>query len=179
MTAFVLIGVYLIKASSIWLWVGMGVTLVGEFIQLWAASQLKKNTVLATSGPYAHVRNPMYFGRFFVLLGFVTMVQQAWYTETQFYGIPTIAAVFIVAFVLYVVSRVGREEARLRSIFGKDYDDYCTHVGRFLPSIRPYSKTARQRLQWSQIVANHEYLNLIAVLFVYGLVFARLTYLKF
>ena len=179
MTAFVLAGVYLINKQSVWLWIGMAVTLLGELIQLWAASQLRKDRVLATSGPYAHVRNPMYFGRFFVLLGFIVMIQQAWWAKTQVFNIPLIVVGYVVLFTLYVGSRVGREEARLLGIFGEDYAGYCQEVRRFLPRLRPYPGTSGQRLQWSQIVANHEYLNMVAVILVFGLILIRLKFIHF
>lgn len=178
MTLFVVAGIYLINQKSGWLWVGMVVTFFGELVQLWAASHLRKDKALATSGPYSFIRNPMYFGRFFVLLGFMIMIQQAWWTKTQAMNIPLLVVGYVVLFALYVYSRVGREEARLRGIFGEDYIHYCKEVRRFLPRLRPYTKAASQRLQWSRIVANHEYLNMVAVLFVFGLIIIRLS-LKF
>jgi len=175
MALFVAAGIYLIKSQSVWLWIGMGVTFFGELMQLWAASHLRKDKQLATSGPYSYIRNPMYFGRFFVLLGFIIMIQQAWWAKTQVMNIPIIVVGYILLFAYYVYSRVGREEERLRGIFGEDYIHYCKEVRRFLPRLRPYSKAAQQRLQWSQIVANHEYLNMLAVLFVFGLIVLRLN----
>lgn len=175
MTLFVAAGIYLIKSKTNWLWVGMGVTFLGELVQLWAASHLHKDKALAASGPYSYIRNPMYFGRFFVLLGFIIMIQQAWWTNTQVMNIPIIVVGYIAIFAYYVYSRVGREEERLRGIFGEDYIHYCGEVRRFLPRLRPYSRAAHQRLQWSKIVANHEYLNMVAVIFVFGLIIVRLN----
>lgn len=179
MTLFVLVGIYFVKEASVWLWIGMGVTLIGEFIQLWAASQLRKDKVLGTSGPYAHVRNPMYVGRFFVLLGFMVMIQQAWWKETEVFQIPMLVAAYVIIFALYARGRVSREEERLRQIFGEDYARYCREVRRFFPKLRPYSRTAGQSWQWSKIAANHEYLNLVAVLFVFALVVLRLKLIHF
>jgi hypothetical protein len=115
----------------------------------------------------------MYFGRFFVLLGFMIMIQQAWWNKTQVANIPLIVVVYVAVFAYYVSTRVGREEARLRGIFGEDYDHYCKEVRRFIPRLHPYSNTSGQRLKWSQIVANHEYLNMIAVIFVFALIIIR------
>ena len=163
MTAFILIGVYFIRKETPILWAGMAVTLFGEFFQLWAASHLRKDKKLATSGPYSHVRNPMYFGRFFVLLGFTIMIGRIW-----------LIATFIIIFVLYVRGRVGREENRLRRIFGEDYENYCREVPRFIPRLRPYSNAAHERWQWSKLATNHEYLNLIAALAVFALILVRI-----
>ena len=48
------------------MWPGLLVVAFGEFFQLWAAAHLHKNVNMVKSGPYRLVRNPMYFGRFFV-----------------------------------------------------------------------------------------------------------------
>jgi protein-S-isoprenylcysteine O-methyltransferase Ste14 len=176
MTAFVLFGVYLIKSASMWLWIGMGVTFVGEIFQLWAASQLRKDKVLCTSGPYAHVRNPMYCGRFLVLLGFMIMIQQAWWTKTSLFHLPMLVIGYYIIFALYVRPRVGREEARLRGIFGEEYINYCKEVPRFFPRLRPYSKTSGQKWAWAKIVANHEYLNMVAVIIVFAIIVARIMF---
>lgn len=177
MTAFVLLGVYLIRQASAWLWIGMGVTFAGEIGQLWAASQLRKDKALGTSGPYAHVRNPMYCGRFLVLLGFMIMIQQAWWSRTAlFQVVPSIVVAFVVIFALYVTARVSREEPRLREIFGEDYIRYCNEVPRFFPRLRPYSQTTGQKWQWAKIIANHEYLNMVAVLFVFAIVVIRIFF---
>jgi len=179
MTAFVVTGIYLIHTQTYWLWIGMVVTLFGEFMQLWAASHLKKDKALATSGPYSHVRNPMYFGRFFVLLGFIIMIQQAWWAQTLVFNIPLLVVGYVVIFAIYVNGRVGREEARLRGIFGEDYIHYCNEVPRFFPKLRPYSRSAKQNWQWARIIANHEYLNMVAAVFVFGLIIVRIRYLGF
>ncbi|MBI2843533.1 MAG: isoprenylcysteine carboxylmethyltransferase family protein [Armatimonadetes bacterium] len=175
MGAFVIIGIYFVDRASVWLWIGMATSLFGELVQLWSASHIKKDMVLAISGPYSHVRNPMYFGRFFVLLGFLIMIQQAW-TEAIVFSIPSLIVAYLIIFAIYVNGRVCREEARLRVIFGDDYSHYCSEIRRFLPRLHPYSRSAPRRWQWSQIVANHEYLNLLAVIVVFALVIARVNF---
>jgi protein-S-isoprenylcysteine O-methyltransferase Ste14 len=39
---------------------GLPLSLVGLWLRGWAAGHLEKNVRLAVSGPYAHVRNPLY-----------------------------------------------------------------------------------------------------------------------
>jgi len=175
MTAVIAAGIYFIQKISIWLWIGMAVTLGGEFIQMWAAAHLRKDASLAASGPYAYVRNPMYIGRFFVLLGFATMVQgsnPSWSAA----GIPLVVVGYIVIFVLYVVARVGREEARLRNLFGEDYAHYCSEINRFVPKLRRYSKASSEKWQWSKLITNHEHLNLIATIAVFVIILVRIYY---
>ena len=49
------------------------ISLFGELIQMWSSASLEKNEMLTIRGPYCLVRNPMYLGRFFVLLGAVIL----------------------------------------------------------------------------------------------------------
>ena len=41
---------------------GLVLGLVGEAIRIWASGHIEKTRVLATGGPYAHTRNPLYLG---------------------------------------------------------------------------------------------------------------------
>jgi protein-S-isoprenylcysteine O-methyltransferase Ste14 len=148
------------------LWYGMLVCVLGEAIQVWAASHLKKDKQIATSGPYAHVRNPMYFGRFFVGLGIMLMIKN-----------PILVAVYVISFVIYVTLRVGGEEARLLGYFGQDYADYCASVPRFFPRFHGYAKSAGQRAKWELFTRNHEYRNVVGLLLMFAVVCMRVQYL--
>jgi len=55
-------------AGPRWLWPGFFVSMAGELIQLWCFASLDKNRDLACNGPYALTRNPMYLGRFLIVL---------------------------------------------------------------------------------------------------------------
>jgi protein-S-isoprenylcysteine O-methyltransferase Ste14 len=81
---------------------------------------------LVVSGLYRYVRNPMYvavlaliFGQG-LLFGSVTLLE---------YGLALWLGFF--AFVLLY------EEPTLRTKFGKEYDDYCERVPRWIPRLRP------------------------------------------
>lgn len=111
--------------------IASGITLVvlGQLLRFWSAGCIRryrgesvKAERLATWGPYALVRNPLYVGNGLIGLGW------AWMS-----GKLTVA-VFVVAFwLLYDVLIVPHEEEFLRGAFGKEYDDYCARVGRFFP----------------------------------------------
>ena len=77
---------------------------------------------LVVRGLYRYTRNPMYLGVLTVLLGWTVLFQQG---QLGIYS-------FVVGcgFHLFVVVY---EEPHLRSIFGKEYEEYCTRVGRWLP----------------------------------------------
>lgn len=57
------------QVKPAWFLPGFCVALFGELIQIWSFASLDKNNRLATKGPYMFVRNPMYIGRFFLVLG--------------------------------------------------------------------------------------------------------------
>ncbi len=97
-----------------WLLAGFVVSMLGELIQIWCFASLDKNATLTVRGPYTMVRNPMYLGRYFIVLGFLMLAGQWW-----------LLLAFTVGYWLYMDSRVQREEAHLRPIFGAPYDDYC------------------------------------------------------
>jgi len=134
------------------LWPGFLVASLGEAIQMWAASQLNKDRTLADSGPYAHVRNPMYLGRFFLGLGFLMLLHNLF-----------IIGGYVLLYAAYAHMRVSREEARLREVFGEEYARYASEVRRWLPRISPYRGTSGRRFSWERLVANHEYRNALGL----------------
>ena len=50
--------------------VGLPVAAIGLLLRAWAAGHLDKNGSLATSGPFAFVRNPLYLGTLLTATGF-------------------------------------------------------------------------------------------------------------
>ena len=81
-----------------WLLPGFIVSMFGEFIQLWCFASLDKNATLTARGPYSMVRNPMYLGRFFILLGFLMLLGNGW-----------LLLAYAVVYWLYMDARVRRE----------------------------------------------------------------------
>jgi len=130
-------------------WIGVPIAYFGELLQIWAASQLHKDKHFTISGPYSHMRNPMYTGRFFLGLGFFIMTWN-----------PFMIAGYIILFAAYAQARVGREERRLKVIFEPDYQHYCSEINRWLPKFKAYSKSESKNASWAQVCANHEQLNL-------------------
>ena len=145
-----------------WFWVGLAVSLLGEFIQLWCFAALKKEKVLACRGPYVLVRNPMYLGRFFIVLGVILLL-----------GEPGLWAVapYTLFYWFYMYNRVRREEAKLVGIFGADYEAYCRNVNRFLPSPRGGNLQNVLYWKWDLLTGNHGWLNLVGLLAAYAVLY--------
>ncbi|MDQ3812729.1 MAG: isoprenylcysteine carboxylmethyltransferase family protein [Armatimonadota bacterium] len=147
-------------------WMGVPLVLFGEWLQMWSSAHLYKNQDFTTSGPYTYVRNPMYIGRFFLVLGFFVMTG----------NVPLIIA-YIVLYAPYAQVRVKREEGRLAKIFEPHYQHYCSEVPRWLPKLRPYSRAEARRWNWTQMCINNEHLNLIGVLVILVIVYLRIEML--
>jgi protein-S-isoprenylcysteine O-methyltransferase Ste14 len=143
-----------------WLLAGFVVSMLGEFIQIWCFASLDKNATLTIRGPYTMVRNPMYLGRYFIVLGFLMLAAQWW-----------LLLGFTVFYWLYMDTRVQREEAHLRPIFGAPYDDYCAQVRRFVPG---WPQAGKQVAYWNGALfsQNNAGTNLLATLAVWALVAA-------
>ena len=86
-----------------------------------ASGHVKKNEELATTGPYAYCRNPLYLGSIIIAIGFAIASRDLW-----------VAVGIIVLFALIYVPVIRSEEAFLRQRFAT-YDDYAHRVPRLLP----------------------------------------------
>ena len=144
---------------------GFLVSLFGEAIQLWSFASLVKNEQLTARGPYVLVRNPMYLGRFFLILGAVLLLGN---------GYVTVA--YVVLYYFYMVNRVQREEVRLASLLGQPYRDYCGRVNRFLPSFGRLSDPAARYFNVAVMVRNNGHWNLLSMLVFYGALWGYLAY---
>jgi protein-S-isoprenylcysteine O-methyltransferase Ste14 len=82
---------------------------------------------LVLHGPYRFVRNPMISGVIFVLfgeaLGLLSKPHLEW------------ALIFLVLNFIYIPIL---EEPQLKRRFGTDYVEYCRHVPRLIPRLRPW-----------------------------------------
>lgn len=131
---------------------GLLLSLFGEIIQLWSFASLDKNKTLSIKGPYVLTRNPMYLGRFFLLLGGLLLIRNIW-----------IILAFCVLYYLYMINRVNREEKRLQLLFGAAYINYCMKVNRFVPSLKRLNRESLWFFEWNLFLQNHGHLNLISV----------------
>ena len=80
---------------------------------IWCSFYLsgRKDSTLTTDGPYSLCRNPLYFCSALGAIGIGLC------TETLFYPL-----LFSLIFAIYYPSIIGREELRLRQLFGEAYD---------------------------------------------------------
>ena len=120
-----LVAAFLWLAAPTWisLAVGLPVSLAGLALRAWAAGHLEKNLALAQSGPYAHVRNPLYLGTLAVAAGFV-IASRRW----------ELGVLFAAVFLFIYLPVVELEEQHLRALF-PDYAEYARRVPKLIPRI--------------------------------------------
>ena len=125
--------------------VGFPVSLLGLILRGWAAGCLAKNQQLATSGPYAYTRNPLYLGTLLVAAGLVMASRSA--------GLGVLCAAF---FLLVYLPVIQREEQHLRRLF-PEYADYADAVPAFWPRFQPRPATDPHGFRWPLYMKNQEY----------------------
>lgn len=126
--------------------IGGIVALPGLGLRAWASGHLRKNKALATSGPYAYARNPLYLGSFILGLGFTIAAGQPW------------LAIVFVAMMLGIYLPVMRVESRtLAELFGKKYARYAKEVPLFLPRLSPYPRRNEDKFDRDLYLRYREY----------------------
>jgi protein-S-isoprenylcysteine O-methyltransferase Ste14 len=91
---------------------------------------------LVVSGWFRYVRNPMYVAVVSVILGQGLLCGSVRVLE---YGIAVWAA-----FHLFVLVY---EEPTLRTSYGPDYEEFCAHVPRWIPRLRPWRQSKNRPLE--------------------------------
>ncbi|HEY0778942.1 MAG TPA: isoprenylcysteine carboxylmethyltransferase family protein [Gemmatirosa sp.] len=105
---------------------GAAIALAGVIVRAWAAGHIVKNGRLATTGPYAHTRNPLYVGSFLIACGFAVMAT------------PLLLLV-VVAFWAAVYGPVMQREAEhVRALHTEAYDEWAGGVPMFVPRVTPW-----------------------------------------
>lgn len=139
---------------------GGAVALLGLALRAWAAGHIRKNSALATSGPYAHTRNPLYLGSFLLGLGFTIAAGQI---------IPGLLFVALFLGIYLPVMRV--EAATLARLFDEDYERYARDVPLFFPRLAPYrdEKTAGAKFDAELYLRYREYQAAIGLVAAWGL----------
>ena len=159
----------LAKPKPLTLAIGGAVALLGLALRAWSAGHIRKNDALATSGPYAHTRNPLYFGSFLLGLGF-TIASGRWWLGLLF------AALFLGIYL--PVMRV--EATTLAKLFGEGYEAYARAVPLFFPRPFPYrdEKTRDVKFDASLYMRYREYQAAIGLVVAWGLLALKAVFVK-
>ena len=111
-------------------WVGVAFCVIAPVTFFWGIQSFGKSfrvgldedkpDGLVTMGAFSISRNPLYLA-FFMILSGVFLIFPTW-----------IFFAYFVAGLWLIDRQVCREENSLRHIFGKEYDDYCERVRRYI-----------------------------------------------
>lgn len=117
---------------------GLPFVVLGQLLRFWAVGCIGRYRGeqvgalrLASWGPYAFVRNPLYLGNGIIGLGWGVMAG------------PWAALIFVITFILlYTVLIIPHEEAFLLEKFGAEYRLYKERTGSFFPKSWPSGRIA-------------------------------------
>lgn len=128
--AFAAVYLWLARPTRSSLLLGSSIALLGLLLRGHASGHLRKNEQLATSGPYAYTRNPLYLGSLIIAAGFALAARSWW-----------IAMIAVIIFVTIYMPVMRSEETFLRNNF-REFSDYFDHVPQLLPRLSPYQSSS-------------------------------------
>jgi Phospholipid methyltransferase len=160
----------LAKPTPQWILSGAAVAATGLLVRAIASGHLRKDRELATTGPYACTRNPLYLGSAFLAAGFIVA------------GHSWLAGVFVgTYFAIFYYAVMRNEEEDLRVRFGPAFETYAAQVPLFFPRAprRPVTPSASnsgttQMFSWSHYTSNREYKALIGTIAGLGILGLRM-----
>ena len=152
-----------------WILIGAALAAIGLLIRGASSGHLRKDRELATAGPYAYTRNPLYLGSAFLAAGFAIAGGSWW------------AGLLVVAyFGIFYYAVMRNEEQDLHRQFGEAFDAYAVRVPLFFPwfaratARSSGSETGEQQFSWAQYRRNREYKALIGTIAGLGVLFLRM-----
>ncbi len=126
------------------MWVALLLIGLGAVLRGWGAGHLVKNAQLTTSGPYAHLRHPLYLGTILVATGFGVWVG-GWLSLG-------VMGVLWPWFAFHYFPRKERaESARLEAAYGEAFIRYRREVRALWPRLRawPGGTVSAGRTRWA------------------------------
>ena len=125
--------------------IGLPVSLLGLALRAWAAGCLAKNQQLATAGPYAYTRNPLYLGTLLVAAGLAVAARS-----------PGLGVLFAAVFVFVYLPVIQNESEYLHVLF-RDYAAYAAAVPLLLPRLTQHRPKNPNPFRFALYLKNQEY----------------------
>src|SRR5438874_4843325 len=158
---------YFAKPTVWTLIAGAAVALPGLLLRAWASGHLRKNEALATSGPYAYTRNPLYLGSFLIGLGFTIAAGQV-----------LLVAIFLVMILGIYLPVMRVESATLAELFGKKYVRYAKEVPLLFPRLSSYRTQRGIKFDRTLYLRYREYRAAIGMVIAWALLVLKAIYFK-
>ncbi|HEX8924444.1 MAG TPA: isoprenylcysteine carboxylmethyltransferase family protein [Terriglobales bacterium] len=157
--------VYLYVARPTWMSIGVGgaIAAFGLWVRAIASGHVKKDKELATTGPYAYTRNPLYLGSTIIAIGFAIAGCNVW------------IGVALVALYLAIYVPVIRGEEEYLTLHFPEYAEYKQRVPRLIPRLSAGAEgrsTFSPQLYWQ----HREYQALLGAAFMLAALTAKLLW---
>jgi protein-S-isoprenylcysteine O-methyltransferase Ste14 len=115
---------------------GVAVATLGIAVRLWASGHVNKNKVLATTGPYAYVRHPLYVGNHVIAFGFC-LASGLWWSFLAWIALG----------IFYYPQTIAHEDKHLARVFPGEWKTWSNETRALIPRLRPYR--SGQVSEWS------------------------------
>ncbi len=135
---------------------------MGEVLRLWASGYLEKDRRLATAGPYAWTRNPLYLGSFFVGVGFTLAT-----------GRIVLLFLLVALFAAVYVPVMKREATKLAAAFPGDYSLYAARVPLVIPRAPREQGAPGASFRWGRVWVNREPVTVIGLVLAVVILWAK------
>lgn len=155
---------YFWLAQPTWRAIALGAVLIvpGLLIRALASGHVRKNEALATSGPYAYTRNPLYLGSLLIGVGFAVAARSWW-----------IGFALVIMFSAIYLPVIRGEEAFLREKF-PEFEEYARRVPRLWPRMTPASSAEAEGFSFDLYWKHREYQALLGTLAMLAALIARM-----
>jgi protein-S-isoprenylcysteine O-methyltransferase Ste14 len=159
---FVIFYFWLARPESQSLLISIVLVAPGILLRSYASGYVKKNAELATTGPYAYTRNPLYLGSILIAFGFALAARSAW-----------VALALAILFLLIYWPVIVSEEEYLREHF-PGYGDYSRRVPRLFPRLQVGGKAINGEFSFELYRNHREYNSLLGTICLYLALIARI-----
>lgn len=151
------------RATPLSLATGGALAFAGLALRLWAAGYIEKGKKMATAGPYAYTRNPLYLGTFVIGLGFAVASHSTW-----------LALLFLAFFRAVYWPVMRQEEAEMIEQFGDDYRNYAARVPLFFPRTVSSKPQSRSGFSLKRALKNREYNSLLGFVLALAIIWLKM-----
>jgi protein-S-isoprenylcysteine O-methyltransferase Ste14 len=121
--------------------------LLTALLRTWATSYLRSDVMqdndlraekVVASGPYRHVRNPLYLGNILMAIGMGLLASRLGFV------------VIVLGITIFCLRLIGLEESNLQKEQGESYVEFCRRVPRLWPSLEPRLPDSGLMPHWKQ-----------------------------
>jgi protein-S-isoprenylcysteine O-methyltransferase Ste14 len=158
---------YFWLARPTWRSMALGAIVVmpGLLVRALASGHVRKNESLATSGPYAYTRNPLYLGSLLIGVGFAVAALSWW-----------VGVALVVMFFAIYLPVIRNEETFLRRTF-PEFEEYARRVPRMFPRLTRYSASEKEstaEFSFALYLRHREYNALLGALAMIALLILKM-----